>query len=893
MLVRCANCQTEFSLDDRQVGPDGASVRCSVCAYVFRVEAPSSREATWHIRTVEDLSFTSPDLPTLRQWIREGRLHPDDEVSRTGRHWLRLGDMPEFSGAFRGFGGLPEVFVEVAAESGGAMEELGPPPSFGSESQGEPVQAVVPEPSEIIHVGPPTDIEPGTVEKTIARPRPREESGPLEEDASMLPADLANVRGVPQAVHDDLPEARASLDDLEPTAVASLRGPITEAPQARREHDHAGPHPRADEIGGVDEVEDVEDIEELDEDPEAGIVTEIAKAKEAHPLEPTGAGSTAVVKRSDVLGDEPRRTILGVPKPLPRRSSSRPVVAADEDDNPPASMLDAVTAHVKPITRAAIEAEAESDQDEPDGEPAAELEVAEGSHPQASVAEEVREPSAASLSHAAAARRSPAPLERRNRSWPLWAGLGLLVGVAVIFGIPDIRNTVLGWAGIVAGPAEPGEPEVLTKARERTKLVLGGLDPAEVEDFRARLDEDIASTDDDAIKAKLELLRTEVLAAIVFESRIKAAIALQAALAAGEPMPVLADGPKKAGAELEAAMQALPTVAARADDPLAAARAEVRAAVARGIVPKSLGALGADAVATELQLSAIAAPWITEPKAKVPSGLIGGLAELSSPSATSSLLLALAYWRAGDETRAVAEANTLLARVPDQPTAKALVVAAQASQGTSNDGGDGAANGDGGGEDGDPAADGANAATDGGADPDDGEIIEVDDDDGGGDGPAQPRVGVDTLIERGCNKVEEGQTADGISMLLRAYDRRPRDVDAMTCLGEGYAKQGKTGTALTFYERVLDISPRFKPAVRGAAMMAEKLGRTSKALQYYERLLDLEPSHGRAKDYIAKHGGAGDGGGAGGGAGGGDDGDGDGGDGDDGGAAGDAAADEG
>ena len=52
--------------------------------------------------------------------------------------------------------------------------------------------------------------------------------------------------------------------------------------------------------------------------------------------------------------------------------------------------------------------------------------------------------------------------------------------------------------------------------------------------------------------------------------------------------------------------------------------------------------------------------------------------------------------------------------------------------------------------------------------------------------------------------MDEGEAAEGVKLLLRAYDRRPRDVDAMTCLGQGYAKQGKNGTALTFYERVLD-----------------------------------------------------------------------------------------
>ena len=79
MIVRCSNCQTQFSLDDAQVGPDGAPVRCSVCAYVFRVDAPSGKAPLpWQVRTVEDLMWSAADLGTLRSWISEGRLHPDD-----------------------------------------------------------------------------------------------------------------------------------------------------------------------------------------------------------------------------------------------------------------------------------------------------------------------------------------------------------------------------------------------------------------------------------------------------------------------------------------------------------------------------------------------------------------------------------------------------------------------------------------------------------------------------------------------------------------------------------------------------------------------------------------------------------------------------------------------
>jgi predicted Zn finger-like uncharacterized protein len=130
LIVRCANCNTEFSLDGRQVGPEGATVRCSLCSHVFQVDPPgaSLADQPWQIRTVDDLVFTAPNLDTLRQWIGEGRLHPDDKISRTGKHWVRLGDMPEFSDVFGGHEGLPQIVTPVAPPEPVLDDVTSPPP---------------------------------------------------------------------------------------------------------------------------------------------------------------------------------------------------------------------------------------------------------------------------------------------------------------------------------------------------------------------------------------------------------------------------------------------------------------------------------------------------------------------------------------------------------------------------------------------------------------------------------------------------------------------------------------------------------------------------------------------------------------------------------------------
>lgn len=261
MIVRCDNCGSEFRFDDKQVG-EGITVRCSVCKHVFKLESPGAAPAGWIIRTTEDTHFNAPDVSTLREWIGEGRLHPDDEVSRTGRKWVRLGDMPEFADAFAGFAGVSPV-VQASAE---------PPPPSGPHPQAPrqnhppirpPVGPSGRPPAGSVREPPPSPVRPHTREGVIstmppippAQPSARPSNAPQSSRPTVSPPRSSPPQAAaPVAVADeDLLESDDGGDD-EPTAARSWGGLLAEnsdefeqvETQVRaRQRDPSAPRPRS------------------------------------------------------------------------------------------------------------------------------------------------------------------------------------------------------------------------------------------------------------------------------------------------------------------------------------------------------------------------------------------------------------------------------------------------------------------------------------------------------------------------------------------------------------------------------------------------------------------------------------------------------------------------
>ncbi len=699
MLVHCEICNAEFSLADEQVGPEGLSLRCSVCDHVFFVEQGNAEGALWQVRTIEDLLFTAPDLGTLEQWAREGRLHPDDQISRTGRHWTRVGDMPELAPVF---GGAPAL-IEPVAPTERAAADVGPPPAFGSEA-----------------------------------------SGARQETASMLDA-----------------VSRYAAPGSGPVPIASPPAAPTPVPV---------------------------------EEPDVHAPTQPAI--------------------------EPRPEVLEVPMPP---GPVRPAVPAPKPPPPPEPPAPQSARPFEPRRPSALIREmglSDSQQ----------VDLSEG--PDAS------SPSASWQAGSLPGDSMDLDIARgrgRGRSGLLWGALGAVAAVGIVLGVPGVRRAVLGGAdrlaAMVRGPSS--DPSATIPELAKVDEALRTLDPSVVgrteAALQARLDEGGLTP---AQTAAIGVAQARLLAMRALVAQVGATLYGDEGLAA-EGRTLAAQAREVLG---RVAVEHVPDREA-----LRRTRALVRLSAGRSadeVVPLLPGG-----EAEPVAVWAKAAPLWRDPKAPVPPGVVATLSEHGS-DLFSRLLLALALARGGDEAgarttlekaRALSPSHPLL--VPDRVGAPAPAEpsAAPAPEGGPEQGG---------------AADAPPAKKKDAAAPPQAT----------GEGPAKrdgPKGGgglsTDRLIDRGCNEVEGGSAQKGVKLLLKAFDRRPGDLDVLVCLAKGNVRLGRNQVAEGYYDRALKRSPRHRTALAGAARLAAKMGRTQRALRLYERLRKVDPTDAEAKRYLAEH----------------------------------------
>lgn len=112
MDVKCQQCGVEYEFDDARITDDGVTVKCTNCGHIFKVKRevrvvtepliePGAISGDWMVRQASGNVFTFKELTTLQRWIVERKVARNDEISKTGKTWKRLGDIAELSSFFQ------------------------------------------------------------------------------------------------------------------------------------------------------------------------------------------------------------------------------------------------------------------------------------------------------------------------------------------------------------------------------------------------------------------------------------------------------------------------------------------------------------------------------------------------------------------------------------------------------------------------------------------------------------------------------------------------------------------------------------------------------------------------------------------------------------------------
>jgi predicted Zn finger-like uncharacterized protein len=226
MEVRCEKCQTEYELDDAKLKPGGVTVKCTQCGNMFRVRrraqtghgvaapptppspapgaptpplgaplpgsAPPTVGSTaaprvWLVRDRDGMVQTCRELATLQQWVVQGRVTRECEISRTGRSWKQLGDIAELGSFFR----IAEE-VRLRHAEAASPELAAAPPVQASSPVPDPLAAPGAMRERSSTSGPPPASRPrpsrqAAVPQKVELPRPLE----LEFGPGPTPADAA------------------------------------------------------------------------------------------------------------------------------------------------------------------------------------------------------------------------------------------------------------------------------------------------------------------------------------------------------------------------------------------------------------------------------------------------------------------------------------------------------------------------------------------------------------------------------------------------------------------------------------------------------------------------------------------------------------------------------
>ncbi len=160
MIVTCPKCSTSYDFDETLVGSKGTVVRCTQCSHLFKIFSDESddslQQAGWMVRKRTGKVFGIDRFGTIQKWIREGKIDDNDELSRTGKTWKRLGEIVELQSLFAA---LKAAGAKQAAEASPDPQDdaprlsvhydqvsIHPPASRADARQAQATAAGLPEP---------------------------------------------------------------------------------------------------------------------------------------------------------------------------------------------------------------------------------------------------------------------------------------------------------------------------------------------------------------------------------------------------------------------------------------------------------------------------------------------------------------------------------------------------------------------------------------------------------------------------------------------------------------------------------------------------------------------------------------------------------------------------
>jgi predicted Zn finger-like uncharacterized protein len=291
MDVRCSKCGTEYEFDDAKVTGAGVTVKCTNCGHVFKVKRDESSSVPpspstsfggtsfggssfqpqstfakgmdggeWMVKRVDGQVFRFKELTTLQKWIVERKVGRDDEISKTGKTWKKLGEIAELASFFQ--------VVDAANAALAASAPIGVAPALAPAMRAPgatPSLVVMPPTNPGAVPGPPQPSAafqatfPGT---PATQPTPITAAQAAQAAPAPTPSQQVEVEKTGQSIH-DLPTEqirKRAIDDANAQRARELSAPKPAPPKPAPPPRQPTPAPRIQEEANVDSLDESDPV---------------------------------------------------------------------------------------------------------------------------------------------------------------------------------------------------------------------------------------------------------------------------------------------------------------------------------------------------------------------------------------------------------------------------------------------------------------------------------------------------------------------------------------------------------------------------------------------------------------------------------------------------------